>query len=231
MGRRSVRGPIGFMPSDGKFLGAKDLQGLPSGPDAERMQIYIVDISEYDEGELVNGKRMKAFWSILFDRPVNSWLLEPWPKTRPEPGNLWCRSKKEWKIGPEVATRIGFRFGMVLEDWIGHNLPIRMEQTWFGRDPVWGVRPVPMDWEADKEKVQKAMARIARGDWSPPVKQVRERPIADADKNDPPAGESRERQPGDDDEGCPACGWADGHEQECPEAPVDREGHDQQTNE
>lgn len=164
---RKVAGPIAFMPSDGRFLGAKDLQGLPVGPDGLRMSIRVVEVLELPPGEVVNGKKIaKAFWSIIFDRPPHDWLLAPWD-SKPKAGP-WERSRKEWKIGPEVAGRLAMRLGADASLWSGAVVPIRLEVTSFGRDDVWGVRPVPLPWESDPQKRREAMAKIAAGTYQPP---------------------------------------------------------------
>lgn len=187
--RRKAMGPVGFMPSDGRFLGSRDLHGIPAGPDAERMPILITEVAEYDKGEVVNGKAMKAFTAIAFDRQPKAWLLKPWPK--PDLSK-WETSAKEWKVGPEVIMRIAFRLGTNFNLWEGCILPVRLEVTSFGRDDVWGVRPVPMAWESDREQVRAAMKAIAADDYrapglpqSSPVKEPKREP-GDDDPDEPP---------------------------------------------
>ena len=148
------------------------------------MPIRIIEVVEYDKGERVNGKAMAAFWAIRFERQPDEWLLSPWPK--PALGE-WRASRKEWKIGPDVAKRISFRLGADVRLWSGVVLPLRIEAVTFGRDDVWGIRPVPMSWESNSQKVREAMVAIANGSYEPPG-------LPKSDSTTP------EREPGEDDE-------------------------------
>lgn len=195
MGRgRRVAGPIAFMPSDGNYLGAKDLQGLPIGPNGIRILMRVVEVLEHAEGEEVNGRKLKAFWSIVFERPPREWLLAPWD-AKPK-ATAWERSRKEWKFGPEVARRLIFRVGADASLWPGAVLPVRIEQTTFGRENVWGVRPVPLPWESQPDKLREAMRQVAEGTYRPPALPKHE--PAPAPEREPGADED-EPPPSDDD--------------------------------
>lgn len=192
MGRaRRAAGPIAFMPSDGNYLGAKDLQGLPTGANGIRLVIRVVEVLEHPAGEEVNGRQLKAFWSIVFERPNREWLLAPWD-AKPK-SSEWERSKKEWKFGSDVARRLIFRVGADASRWAGAIIPIRLEATTFGREDVWGVRPVPLAWESNPDKRREAMRLIAEGTYQPPALPRSEQPPA-------PAGPALtvEREPGAD---------------------------------
>lgn len=190
MGRgHRARGPIAFMPSDGRFLGSKDLQGYPVGKDGLAMPIRVVEVLEYPPGEEICGKKMKlGFWAIVFEAPPDDWLEAPWDAKPSASG--WVKHAKEWKIGPEVAGRLALRLGHDTTRWIGEVIPLRLEVTTFGREDVYGVRPVPFAWEDDPKIRREAMRKIAEGTYRPPGLSRRDV------KPDTPA----ERQPGEDDE-------------------------------
>jgi hypothetical protein len=180
MGRpKPVRGPIAFMPSDGKFLGSGDLRGLPIQPDGSRITIRVVEVVEYPAGEVICGrKNAKAFWAMRFETPCSTG---------------WRPGRKEWKIGPVVARRLALRLGDDTQRWRGALVPITFEATTFGNDDVWGVRPVPLPWESDRQRKREAMDAIAAGTYEPPG-------LPKSDKAPP----TPERQPGEDDEPPPS---------------------------
>lgn len=197
MGRRAPRGPIAFMPSDAKYLGSRDLRGIPALRDGERMRIRVVEVVEIEPGEVINGRaEKKAFWSMVFDRPPDDVLLDVSKRSQ---GWQWQRSRKEWRFGPEVAGRLAMRVGDDVRIWPGAIIPVRLERTTFGREDVYGVRPVPLPWEADPGKRREAMGRIAAGNYRPPCLTKEMLAKWDADHGYLTTPEpAPERQPGED---------------------------------
>jgi hypothetical protein len=203
MGRgKRVTGPIGFMPTDGRYFGARDLHGYPTGKDGIRVFFRAVEVIEHPAGEEINGRRMaKAFWSMVVDWPVESWRTAEW-NAKPTQ-RAWERAPKEWKFGREVAERLMYRLGGDAGYWTGAILPICYEQTEFGREAVWGIRPVPYPWERDVQKRREAMRFLASGEYRPPglAPDMAAKWDAAHQLHDPPANETPpERQPGEDDE-------------------------------
>lgn len=162
-----VLGPVGFMPSDGRFLAAKDMHGLPTGRDSIRSVFRVVEVKVFPPGEVVNNRKMaKGFWAMTFERPSHEWLRIPWD-AKPE-HTPWERSKKEWKFGPTVCHRLMFRLGGNAMLWTRSMVPVCQEITSFGNDNVYCIRPVPYAWESNPEKVREAMRKLANGTYEPP---------------------------------------------------------------
>ena len=207
MGRgRRVTGPIGFMPTDGRYFGARDLHGYPTGKDGIRVFFRVVEVIEHAAGEEINGRRMaKPFWSMVVDWPVEAWRLAPW-NAKPTQ-RAWERAPKEWKFGREVAERLMYRLGGDASYWTGAVVPICYEQTEFGREAVWGVRPVPYAWERDVQKRREAMRLVARGEYRPPglTPEMLARWDEAHRRDETPPEPTPEREPGaDEDEPPPA---------------------------
>ena len=163
--RNRVGGPVAFMPSDGAFLGSKDLDGLPVTGNGERIRIRILEVVEYPQGEEINGRRAKPFWAAVFERPPKDVLRDVAKRAN---GWKWERSSKEWRLCNDVVRRLAFRIGNDVSYWPGAVVPLRLEVVEFGGKQVYGVRPVPLTWEADANVHQAAMRAIAMGDYRPP---------------------------------------------------------------
>lgn len=192
MGRRRVGGPVAFMPSDGKFWGSKDLEGIPVGHLDERLRIRVIEVVEYDPGEEICGrKEKKAFWAMAFERPPRNVLMDLEARRK---GHPWERSRKEWKFGPTVARRLQFRLGDDVDYWPGAVVPVRLEVTDSPQGDVYCIRPVPLPLENHPQKRREAMEQLAAGTYRPPGLCPEMLAKWDADNTRP----AHERQPGED---------------------------------
>ena len=169
---RKIDGRIGFMPSDGVFLGARDLVGhVP-------LRIRIVEVVEYPVGTPIGGRPSNVpFPALIYEARAKN--------------GAWVRAKRPLRLNATNHMALFTRFGEQAEWWAGMEVTLDLtpQRNPKGGPPVAGIIIAPETDEQTEEQMEEKLRRALRGEcpYQPeaPSRVIEREPGADEDEPEP----------------------------------------------
>ena len=163
---KKIDGRIGFMPTDGVFIGARDIQAYVP------LRVRIVEVVEYPAGTPIGGRASKEpFPALIFEHRIK--------------GKDWTRATKPMRLNITNHMTLFARFGERAEWWAGREVTLDLAPTRnpTGGRPVAGIVIAPEQDEQTEEQVAAKLARALRHEC--PYQAPEREPGADEDEPPP----------------------------------------------
>lgn len=175
---QKIDGRIGFMPSDGVFIGARDLVGhVP-------LRVRIVEVVMYPKGTPIGGRASSVpFPALVYEAKA--------------PNGKWVQARRPLRLNATNHMTLFTRFGENAQWWAGMEVTLDLtpQRNPQGGRPVAGIIIAPEADEQTEEQLSEKLRRALRGEcpYAAPERQPGEDEPEDDDPTEPPEG----WQPGD----------------------------------